>query len=285
MPQSHLVNVKHSVATLVWYIVVVFGAVCTLVPFVWAVVSSFRPNEVIFRYVAPLSLKTFSPQPFALDAYREIFAKRFGHALFNTLFVTAATLSLGLLVNSMAGLAFAKIDFPVKRPLFVLTVITFLVPFRAIAIPLFTLIRDIGWINSYQALIVPAAFNGIVILLFRQFFLGIPDDYVDSAKIDGARWVTIYRRLFLPMSVPAMISAGLILFLDIWLAFLWPLIANPNPRFTVIQVSIARLSTEYGILWNQQFAATTITVLIPVVVLMALQNHYIRGLTGTEIKG
>lgn len=278
-------RVKNRTFTTIWYLAVLLGAIVTLVPFVWAVVSSFRPNHVIFSYVSPLSLRTFSPAPYDLEAYVAIFDKGFGRALFNTLFVTATTLGLGLVFNSMAGLAFAKLSFPGKRTLFVLTVITFLVPFRAIAIPLFVLIRDLGWSNSYQALILPATFNGIVILLFRQFFMGIPDDYVDSAKIDGAKWRTIYWRLFVPMSIPAMISAGLILFLEIWLAFLWPLIANPNPRYEVIQVAIARLSTEYGVLWNQQFAATTITTVIPIVVLIALQRHYVRGLTGTEIKG
>lgn len=268
-----------------WYLASVVGAIIVLIPFVWTVVSSFRPNEVIFQYVEPLSIQTFSPAPYSLEAYRSIFAKGFGRAVFNTIFVTAATVGIGLIVNSMAAIAFAKLRFPAKDVLFVLIIVTFLVPFRAIAIPLFMLIRDLGWSNSYQALVLPAVFNGLVILMFRQFFLGIPDDYVDSARIDGARWHMIYWKLFLPMSVPALISAGLILFLEIWLAFLWPLIANPGPEYEVIQVAIARLSSEYGILWNQQFAAATITTIIPVLIITALQKHYVRGLTGTEVKG
>lgn len=285
MAALNTIKMQRTGVVMVWYITVLLGAFITVVPVVWAVVSSFRPNPVIFQYISPLSFMTFSPAPYSLEAYVNIFEKGFGRALFNTLFVTGTTVGAGLIVNSMGGIVFAKMNFPGKDVIFILTLITFLVPFQAIAIPLFSLIRTLGWTNSFQALIVPALFNGIVILLFRQFFIGIPNDYVDSAKIDGAKWRTIYWRLFLPMSVPAMISAGLILFLEIWLAFLWPLIANPDPRYEIIQVSIARLATEYSILWNEQFAATTITVLIPVLILMGLQKHYIRAITGSEIKG
>ncbi len=279
------VTAKRTGLTLAWYFVVLIGMIVTLFPVVWGFVSSFRPNPIIFRYITPLSLMTFSPTPFSLEAYFEIFEKGFGRALFNTFFVTASTVGLGLIVNSMGGIVFAKMRFPGKNLIFMVTVFAYLVPFQAIAIPLFMLIRALGWTNSYQALIIPATLNGVVILLFRQFFMAIPDDYVDSAKIDGAPWRTIYWRLFLPMSGPALISAGLILFLDIWLAFLWPLIANPSREYAIVQVAIARLTSEYGVFWNEQFAAATITAVIPVIILMSLQKYYIRAVTGSEIKG
>lgn len=268
----------------IWYLLVLLAVAITIVPVIWVVVSSFRPNAAIFAHTVPVSLGTFSPTPFTLEPYQEIFGKGFGRALFNTIFITACVVGGGIVVNSMAGLVYAKMDFPFKPVLFLLTLVTFMVPFRAIALPLFTIVRGLGWDNSYQALIVPALSNGVVILLFRQFFMGIPDDFIYAAKIDGGSWFTVYFRLFLPMSVASMIGGGMILFLDIWLAFLWPLIINPAQQFEVVQVSIARFATEHALIWNQQFAGTVITMLIPVFFLMILQRYFISGVTGGGIK-
>jgi len=268
----------------IWYLLVLVAVAITIVPVIWVLVSSVRPNEAIFANTVPVSLETFAPTPFTLESYREIFGKGFGRALFNTMLITACVVGGGILVNSMAGLVYAKMDFPLKPVLFVLTLVTFMVPFRAIALPLFSIVRGLGWANSYQALIIPALSNGVVILLFRQFFMGIPDDFIYAAKIDGGSWFTVYFRLFLPMSVASMIGGGLILFLDIWLAFLWPLIINPSQQFEVVQVSIARFATEHALLWNQQFAGTVITMLIPVGFLMLLQRYFISGVTGGGIK-
>lgn len=277
-----LVSVINSLA---WYVVVLTGLIITVIPVIWVTVSSFRPNEAIFHNAISPSLETFSPTPFIIQPYIAIFEKGFGIALLNTLIVTTATVVGGILVGSMAGFVFAKMNFPGRKFLFILTIVTFLLPFRAIAIPLFSLITDLGWRNSYQALIVPALFNGVVILLYRQFFMGVPDAFIDSARMDGASWWQIYWRIFLPISGPAAISAGLILFVFQWLAFLWPLIANPSPSYHVVQVAIAKFATEYTIMWNQQFAATVISTLIPLIVIMSLQKYFVGGMSGSEIKG
>jgi multiple sugar transport system permease protein/putative chitobiose transport system permease protein len=213
-----------------------------------------------------------------------MFKSGFDIALFNTTFVTVTTIAGGILVTSMAGFAFAKIDFPLKSFLFTVCIVSFMIPFQAIAIPLFVVVRRLEWTNTYQGLIVPALFNGIVILLFRQFYRGVPNALVDSALSDGASWWQIYSRIFLPISKPAAISAGLVFFVFQWLAFLWPLLVNPMPRFQVLQVTVAKFATEYSILWNQQFAATIISSILPIVVILYLQKHFV-GVVGTEIKG
>jgi len=140
-------------------------------PLLWALASSLRPRDEIFRYLMPFSIEALFPTTPTLEAYRVIFfEKDFGRAVLNTGLVAVATVVGGLLVAALAGFAFARLEFPGKRALFVVTVVTFLVPFEAIAIPLYELIQGLGWVDTYAALIVPGVANGIAIFLFRQAF-------------------------------------------------------------------------------------------------------------------
>lgn len=278
-------GLRKRILNVCWWAAIVFGLIFTLLPFIWILVSSPRPNHIIFRYTMPLSWKTFLPSPATWEPYIAIFEKGFGLALTNTLFVALTTVLCGIVMNSMTGFVFAKIEFPAKTFLFVLIILAFLVPFEAIAIPLFVLIRRFGWFNSYQALIIPAIAHGVVVLMYRQFFLGIPTELIESARVDGASWWRIYWNIFMPMSKPAHISAALILFFFQWESFLWPLISAPSKEYRLIQVAIAYLATEYRTLWNQQFAAAVIAALIPLVLILRFQKYYIRGISGTELKG
>lgn len=267
-----------------WYLVIGLGLGITMLPIIWILVSSFRTNEVIWRYAFPFSFKTFLPTPFTLEAYRTILAAGFGRALLNSIFVTATTIVFGIFITSLSGFVFAKMHFPGKKALFVFVLLSSMIPFEALAIPLFVVIRNMSWLDSYQALIVPGVTHGICILLFRQFYLGIPQSYVDSAKVDGANFWQIYVKIFLPISKAAAISAGLFLFIFQWQAFLWPLIANPTQEYHVIQVFIARLSSDRAVYWNQQFAASIISTFIPVCILLILQKHFMTGIAGSGLK-
>jgi len=276
---------KKIIIKSLWWIVVLLGLIFTVLPFVWVLVSSPRPNHIIFRYTVPLSWMTFIPSHATLEPYIAIFEQGFMRFIFNTLFIALVTVFSGILINSMAGFVFAKMEFPGKNFLFVLVILTFLVPFEAIAIPLFVLIRTLKWYNSYYALIIPAIANGVVVLMYRQFFMGLPTELIEVARVDGASWWRIYWDIFLPITKPAHISAGVILFFFQWEAFLWPLIAAPGEKYRVVQVAIAYFSSEHGLIWNQQFAAVVVSALIPLVLLLRFQRYYIKGISGTEIKG
>jgi multiple sugar transport system permease protein len=262
-------------------------AVCVVLvgPLLWALASSLRPLDDIFRYSMPFSLKALYPTDFTLGAYREIFAdKGFGRAILNTFFVGAATVVGGVLVAALAGFAFARFEFPGKRLLFVLTVVTFMVPFEAIAIPLYDLVQGLGWIDTYWALIVPGVANGIAIFLFRQFFAEIPGDLVDAARLDGASWLAILFQIFLPLSKPVVIGASLLLFLFQWEAFLWPLIAVRSQEFKVVQVALSDFQLQYQTLWNELFAAAIVAAVIPLLLLLPLQRYYVQSVVGTGLK-
>ena len=262
-----------------------FVCILFILPLWWALSSSLRPLDDIFKYISPFSWKAFVPDKITFAAYATIFAQKgYGMAVFNSVFVAAATVLLGLVINGFAGYAFAVLRFPGRNVLFFLIVLTFLVPFEAIAIPLYTVVRSIGWLDTYQGLIGPGVANGIVIFLFRQFFAQIPRELAESARLEGASWVGILFRIYLPLSKPVVISAALLIFLFQWESFLWPLIATRSENLKVIQVALAGFQERYVTLWNELFAAAIVAAVIPLVILLPLQRFYVQGVTAAATK-
>jgi multiple sugar transport system permease protein len=262
-----------------------FVCVVFILPLWWALSSSLRPLDDIFKYISPFSWKAFVPDKMTFAAYATIFAQKgYGMAVFNSVLVAGVTVMLGLVINGFAGYAFAVLRFPGRNVLFFFIVLTFLIPFEAIAIPLYTVVRSIGWLDTYQGLIGPGVANGIVIFLFRQFFAQIPRELAESARIEGASWVTILFRIYLPLSKPVVISAALLIFLFQWESFLWPLIATRSENLKVIQVALAGFQERYVTLWNELFAAAIVAALIPLIILLPLQRFYVQGVTAAATK-
>lgn len=256
-----------------------------VVPLLWALVSSLRPVDDIFQYTRPFSVKALYPTDFTFEAYTTIFLEKgYGFAILNTFFVSLMTVIGGIIVAACAGFAFAKFDFPGKGVLFVATVITFMVPFEAIAIPLYDLTQQLGWLDTYWALIVPGVANGISIFLFRQFFAEIPRELVDAARLDGAGSLRILVQIFLPLSKPVLIGASLLLFLFQWESFLWPLIAVRSEQYKVVQVALSDFQLQYQTLWNELFAASLVAAIIPLLLLLPFQRYYVQSVAGTGIK-
>jgi ABC-type glycerol-3-phosphate transport system permease component len=239
-----------------------------LLPLWWAVVSSLRPNASVFADVFPFTAKALAPSPASLEAYEDIVQAGFGSVILNTLLVAAITF-----------------DFRGKRIILSLVILSFMLPFEAIALPLYNVMRQLGWLDSIAALVVPGVTNGLVVFLFYQFFRQIPRDYVEAARLDGVSWTNIMLRIYVPLSLPTCVSAALLLFVFQWEAFLWPLLAMPSQDFKVIQVGMAAFQQQYGTIWNQLFAVAAITALIPIALLLPLQRYYVQGLSGAGIKG
>lgn len=276
---------RRSLSTIGKHLLYIAVCLFFLIPLYWALISSFKPTDQIFRDTMPISWKAFYPVTFSFDAYVEIFTgKNYGVSVLNTFIVATATVLGGLLVAITAGFAFARFQFPGKDALFILTVFTFMVPFEAIAIPLYDLVQQFGWIDTYQALILPGIANGIAVFLFRQFFADIPSELVEAARLDGAGWLRILFEIFLPLSKPVVVGASLLLFLFQWQSFLWPLIAVRSDRYKVIQVALSDFELEHYTLWNELFAATIVAAVIPLVLLLPLQKYYVQSVAGTGIK-
>lgn len=264
------------------YIAIAFVFV---LPLWWAIVSSLRPNSAVFADIFPFTPKALLPSPVTLEAYSGVFERGFGQIIGNTMLVALVTMAVGLIVNGAAGFAFAMFDFKGKKVVLSAVIISFMLPFEAIALPLYTVTQQLGWLDNIAALIVPSVANGLAIFLFYQFFSQVPRDYAEAARLDGVSWLDILLRIYVPLSLPTCISAALLLFIFQWEAFLWPLLAMPSQQFKVIQVGMAAFQQQYQTIWNQLFAVSVITALIPIALLLPLQRYYVQGLAGAGIKG
>ena len=250
-------------------------------PLYWAAVSALRPSADIFRFMAPLNRWTFIPNRLTLGNVFAIWSTPFGLAMLNSVLVTAATVALGLAICAMAAFALARLRLPGGGLIFSVVVVSFLIPFDAISIPLASLFRGLGLQNTYAGLFLPGVGNGFAVFLLRQFFLGIPSELSDAAHIDGLGWFGLFWRIYLPLSRPALIGAGLVLFTFQWQSFLWPLLIAPDPDYKVAAVAIAeyagQLSTDYGLM----FTAAVLISLVPLVVLVAFQRHFTGSVAAT----
>ena len=267
------------------YVLLMIFAVVFVVPLWWAIISSLRPNEAIFRDMYPFSLRAFLPEPFSVQAYVNIVEKGFGTIIWNTLLVAGLTMAFGLVVNGLAGFAFAIFDFPHKNKILSIVVVSFMLPFEAIAMPLYAVVQQLGWIDTVAALVVPSIANGLAVFLFYQFFRQVPKDYYEAARLEGASPLRILWSIYVPLSMPTCISAGLMLFIFQWEAFLWPLLAMPAQQFKVIQVGMATFQDQYTTAWNELFGVAAVSAFIPILLLLPLQRYYIQGLAGSGIKG
>ena len=259
-------------------------ALVFLLPLYWLTISSLRPEDDIFRYLNPFSLQTFIPNRLTFDNIVGLWSGSFARAIFNSLFVAIVTVFVGLAVCTPAAYALAVIEFPGREIIFMAMIVSFLIPFDAIAVPLFYIMRGLNLQNTYTGLILPGVGNGLTVFLLRQFFLGIPKDLGEAAMVDGMGYVRIFWYIYLPLSAPALISAGLILFIFQWQAYLWPLLIAPSNDMKVAAVALAQFSTEYHVSFGMLFAGAMFLSLIPMVILVAFQQYFTGSVAATGSK-
>lgn len=259
-------------------------AFCIAAPLAWLCLASLSPQTEIFQPVSNFSWGDLIPSRLTLENYRALLNTDYPLAVKNSAIVAGTTVVFGLIVNAMAGFAFATFDFPGKTILFVLVIASFMMPFEATVLPLYVMIRAFGWVNSYQALIVPEIANGMVIFLFRQFFVSIPRDFYDAARVDGASWGYIFVRIALPLSWPTIATASLMLFLSQWDSFFWPIVAASDPDYAVVQVAIARNINFEETNWGGLFSSTNLAILLGTIPFLLTQRLYVRSLISGGVK-
>lgn len=168
---------------------------------------------------------------------------------------------------------------------FIFTIlVTFLIPVDLTAIPRFILVNELGWLNTWQGLIVPGLASSLVIFLFRQFFEEIPQDLIDAVRVDGASWRQLFVRVVLPLSTPVMITAALLLFLSQWDAFFWPLLVAPRPELRVVQVEISNAVGQFQSIWNELLAGSMLAAIVPILLLLPFQRYYVQAITSSGLK-
>ena len=181
-----------------------------LLPLIWMLANSLRPGGDIFKYLSPLSWRSFVPTEFTITNYTHVLSHgTFGRSILNSLLVCVVTVVVGLALSATAAFGLSAIPFRGQGAVFSIVVVSFLLPFEAIAIPLASLFRDWHLQNSYPGLILPGVGSGLAIFLLRQFFLAVPKDLVEAARLDGLGWWGVFLRIYLPISKPALVGAGL----------------------------------------------------------------------------
>lgn len=265
-------------------LVAVLVALLFLMPVVWLFASAFRTATETFASSSPVSWWSVWPREFTLVNLRSAVASGFTRALGNSVLVAFVTVVVGLGVSAAAAFALAVIPFRGRRLVFSAVVLSFLVPFEAIAIPLSRTFSDWGLTNTLTALILPGLGNGLAVFTLRQFFLGVPKSLSEAAHIDGAGWWRVFWSIYLPLTRPALVGAGLIIFLFQWQAYLWPILVTSTGELDLAPVAIAKsfgaFSTDYG----RVFAETAVLAVIPAIVLLGLQRYFVTSVASTGSK-
>lgn len=278
-------KMKHSSKN-ICIILLVLLAIIAVFPLLWAIASSLRPDTEIYQYALPFQWHTFVPVEFTLDAYKALFTDfNFQRPIINTLIVSLLTVICSCIVNSIAAFGFTFFRFKGKKILYALVLISFMVPFESIAIPLYKVVYQFNWVNTFWGLVVPGIADGLVLFLFVQFFSSIPRGLFEAARIDGANWLQIYWRILLPMSKPVLITAALMVFINQWNSFLWPLLVAHGRDIRLIQVALSDFTAEHVTLWSCLYAASVVSALIPLLLFLPFQKYYVDGITSSGLKG
>jgi len=257
------------------------GSAIALFPLLWMVSASLMSPGESSAYPPPLV-----PRLPTLDNYRELFARAgMGRYLANSLLLAVAVTALSLVFNVMAGYAFAKLRFAGRERIFKLMLGALVIPGQVAMVPLFLLLKHLGFVNSYGGIIVPALASIFGIFLVRQYALSIPDDLLEAARIDGASEWRIFGLVVVPLLRPIIVTLAVFTLLGTWNDFMWPLIVLTDQDLYTLPVALASLSREH-VQDNELMMAGAVLTIVPVlVVFLVLQRYYIQGLTMGSVKG
>ncbi len=256
-----------------------------VVPFVWMVTTSLKEPNSTFEYPPQLI-----PDEFNFENYQMLFTLvPFGRYILNTLFVTLMTVLGQVVICSLAAYGFARLKFIGRDILFILYLGTMMIPYQVTLIPLFLIVFGLGWIDRYEGLIIPWISSAFGIFLLRQAFLGVPRDYQEAARIDGASEFTIYRRIFLPLNGPALATLAVFAFMGTWTDLLWPLLISRSPEMRTLELGLAYFNSSTSAFrqtnWPLVMSASVVVMLPVLIVYIFAQRYFVEGISLSGVKG
>lgn len=263
------------------YTILILYAIITFLPFAWALSASFKPlAEIISGEL------NFIPQHLTWENYRNIFLQEplFGRWLLNSVAVAGLVTAFNLLFNSMAGYALARIKFKGNQILFFLLLAVLMIPTQVTLIPTFLILKFLGWLNSYQGLIIPNIVNATFIFMMRQFFVNFPKDLEEAAALDGLGELETFFRIVLPLAKPALAAQAIFIFLGSWNNFLMPLVIISNAEMFTLPLGLNTFKGQYISYWNYIMAASMIFTLPALVIYAFFNRYFIQGVTFTGSK-
>lgn len=269
-----------TTTTIVLYAVLIITAGITLAPLLWMLSASFMPTGDASAFPPP-----FFPKRFTFEHYLNLFTRgNLARYLFNSAFLSVAVTFISLIINSMAGYAFAKYRFKGKNSLFKLLVASMVIPAQVTMLPLFLMLNKMGFINTYMGVIIPGMAGIFGIFLIRQFAMSIPDSLIEAARIDGATDFKIYWSLILPLCKPILITLAIFTFMGTWNDFLWPLIVMTDDSMYTLPVALANLSLEHVQDTELMMAGSVMTTLPVLILFASVQKYYISGIMAGGLK-
>ena len=274
-------TISDSVVRAVGHTLLWIGVPLMVLPFVWMVLSAFKPAYEILQIVP-----TFFPVHPTFSNFVTVWTQySFGLYIFNSLLVTCATCVLIVISSSLLGFIFAKIAFPGRDMLFLAFLATMVLPIEVIALPLLLEMQKIGAVNQLWGLSLPFVIDAFAIYLFRQFIFTIPNDYLDAARVEGLSDFGIYRRIILPLCRPVIAAIAILSFLFMWDQVFWPLVLINSNSHNTVPLGIILLSTQFAPIYNLTMAASTITVIPVLIVFLIFRRHFFGGFMMSGLAG
>jgi multiple sugar transport system permease protein len=261
------------------YAILLLGSVIMLAPFLVMLVVSLFPNEAFLARRFPLDQITLSNYA---ETFRVI---PFGRYFLNSSAVAVAVTVLQILISSLAAFAFARLRFHGREVIFLLYLVTLMIPSQVTLIPNFLIVKSLGWYDTYLALTVPLLFSAFSTFLLRQFYRGIPLDLDEAARMDGASSWRIWWQVIVPLSWPVMGALAIFTFQATWNDFLWPLVVTGSENMRTIPVGLAYFVGQYGTAWNLLMAGSVIALLPVLVIYLLAQKTFVQGITLTGMGG
>lgn len=267
------------------YLLLLVGAVTMIGPFLWMVSTSLKEPGAVFSYSKDW-WREWIPTTFVWQNYVKAWkVVPFGLFYLNSIFVTVCITFGQVATSAMAAYAFARLKFPGRDKIFFGYLATMMVPAAVTMIPVFILLEKFGWIDTYKAMILPAVFTAYGTFMLRQFFLTLPKDLEDAAKIDGCSYLGIFWRIILPLSKPALATLTTFTFMGSWMSFMWPLIVmNTHEKFT-LPIGLAYFQSLHGTDWTLLMAGSVMMILPILIVFIFCQRFFVEGIKLSGIKG
>lgn len=263
------------------YVILILGVLWVILPFIWMILTAFKPAKEVLSMPLRWIPSSWQWQNFS-DALKSV---PFRTYLFNSLFV-AVCVTLGeIFTTILAAYAFVYIPFKFKNVLFIILVATMMVPSDILMIPNYVTLSNLGWINSYKALVLPWCASIFSIFLLRQQFSGVPSSYYKSAKMDGCSDLRYLFTILVPMSMPTIVSIGILKFISCWNSYMWPLIVTNSKDMRTLPVALAVFSTEAGTRYHILMAFSLMMVAPIIILYIFMQKYIIKGISKSGLKG
>lgn len=271
---------------IILYFFMTLTALIFMFPLLWMVMSSFKDDQQIFTDISSLMafVPTFKTEDVFFN-YKEVLTKLpILKAMLNSFFYIAIIICFSLIINSMAGYAFARLEFPGKNLIFAIVLAVMIIPAQTVMLPQFSIIYKLGLSNSYLALIIPAIASPMYIFLFKQNFLGIPESIEEAAKLDGSSALRTFFTIIMPLAKPVYATVTILVFIAYWNDFVWPVMVISDTAKQTIQMALSSLFSIQPVNYGNVMAGLTIVTIPVLIIFLSLQKYYVAGIASTGAK-